>query len=722
MQALDNILAKSKNYGGLTLREHTGNVVSAMECFAKNLDFSFDQKIACKGALLHDLGKAHPHFQKKIQNINMGSLSEEREYGYIHRHELSSLAFLPLFPRDEWDLLIDMVVAHHKSIVNDTKDRGIIDLDQNDRNWIANHLKNWNEWSIYGIQILKQYGYNPATTISIDEAIHALEYSLEYCENKKRGWSTWRGLLMAADHFASAFSYKTTEQLEHLFETPNLSYYFDSSRKSKIYPLSQVATDDLRLHTMVVAPTGAGKTDFLLKRCRGRIFYTLPFQASINAMWERMKKTIPNKDIRLLHATSKIVVGENIEEQLLQPLIGASVKVLTPHQLAAIIFGTPGYESVMLDLKGCDIILDEIHTYSDYSKSMVLEIVKMLRLLDCRIHIGTATMPTILYKELFHILGGDRNVYQVKLSDVMLKTFNRHEIYKMTAETELHKILSLAFQGNEKVLVIYNTIKKAQDSFKKFSELFPDVSKMLIHSRFKRGDRVYLESRLKTEFNGDGSNRFGNGLTPCLVVATQVVEVSLDISFDRMITQCAPLDSMIQRFGRINRKRTHDTIGKYKPIHVIAPIGNVLPYKMDKLKLSFDQLPDNGKLLDEISLQAKIDLVYPNLDSKEIDMHLIFKNNKFTLKELTNTKKAVLVDALEIESASCILSVDREQYLTANWEERLQMEIPINWKTIARYRSEYEQLNVGSYPFVIPQDVNAYKIYGLQLVEHDKFL
>jgi len=721
MQNLNLILAKSKNYGGLTLLEHTGQVISAVECFAKSLDYSFDQELARKGALLHDLGKAHPHFQKKIQNINMDSLAEEREHGYVHRHELSSLAFLPAFPKIEWDVLIDMVVAHHKSVVNDPKGRGIIDLDQNYRNWIDNHLKDWEEWSKYGLQILTHFGYH-SLEISQENAHNALIYAVEYCENKKRGWSPWRGLLMASDHFASAFSFETSKQLEHLFETPNLTYYFDSSRRSAIYPLSQIKTEDNRPHTLVVAPTGAGKTDFLLKRCNGRIFYTLPFQASINAMWERMKKTIPNKDIRLQHATSKIVVGKNLEEQLLQPLIGSSVKVLTPHQLAGIIFGTSGYESVMLDLKGCDIILDEIHTYSDYSKSMVLEIVKMLLRLNCHIHIGTATMPTVLYNGLLNILGGSDAVYQIKLPDNILDSFNRHRVFKMEDESNLKEVLSAAFNNNEKVLVIFNTIKKAQEAFQNLSNQFPDVPKMLIHSRFKRGDRVHLETRLKSEFNGNGSEQYGNGLMPCLVVSTQVVEVSLDISFDLMITQCAPLDSLIQRFGRVNRRRNSETIGKYKPIHIIAPSGNVLPYKMEILKSSYEQLPDNGEILEERSLQEKIDKVYPVLDMKGIDIHLIFKNDRFTLQELTSTKKAVLVDALEIESASCILSEDREKYLITNWEERLQMEIPINWKTIVRYKSEYEQLTVGSNPFVVPQNNEVYQTYGLQLVEHDKFL
>ena len=720
MQSVDTILAKSINYGGLSLMDHTQHVVSAIECFAQNFDFAYAPEIALKGAILHDLGKAHPYFQKRMVNINANSLAEEREFTYVHRHELSSLAFLPAFPKDEWDSLIDMVVAHHKSIINDTKERGILDLDNRFRNWIDNHLKDWENWSLFGLQILKHWGFE--AQISKNEARKALEYAVSYCETKQTGWSPWRGLLMASDHFASAFSFETKKQLEHLFEVPNLAYYFDPSRQSEIYPLSQISVTDNRSHTLVVAPTGAGKTDFLLKRCKGRIFYTLPFQASINAMWERMKKTIPNKDIRLQHATSKIVVGSKLDEQLLQPLVGSSLKVLTPHQMAAIIFGTPGYESVMLDLKGCDIILDEIHTYSDYSKSMVLEIVKMLLMLDCHIHIGTATMPSVLYKDLLQILGGQELVYQVKLTDNVLDSFNRHQIYKMEDDTGIMEILSDAFNNNEKVLVIYNTINKAQKAFKSLSNSFPNVPRMLIHSRYKRGDRVTLETSLKTQFNGDGSADFGDGFKPCFVVSTQVVEVSLDISFDRMITQCAPLDSLIQRFGRVNRKRTPETIGKYKPIHVIAPLGNVLPYKMDILKLSFEQLPDNGEVLEERGLQKKIDLVYPILDKKEIDIHLIFKNNHFSLLELTNRKSAVLVDALEIESASCILSDDRDKYLLANWEERIQLEIPINWKTISRYRSEYEQLSVGSNPFVVPQNPKDYKIYGLQLVEHDKFL
>lgn len=723
MKRLNEILAKSVDRGGTTLLAHSQHVAYAIEVFAKKYQFPFDENLAIKAAALHDLGKAHVHFQHKISGkTDYKSLMEKDEWNYIHRHELSSLGFLPVFPQTEWDALIEMIVGHHKSIENDKRMRGVLDLaNEVDRFWIKNHLIDWEDWSPYGLQILEQFGIH-TYPVSRKEAREALEYVLEYCECKGWGWSPLRGLLMSADHFASAFIEKTQNKLRNLFIVPDLSFYRNPKRKSNLYPLSNIETKNTKPHTIVVAPTGAGKTDFLLKRCNGRIFYTLPFQASINAMYERIKEDIqkenPNIDekVRVLHSTSALLVKGNKETEILQHFGGASIKVLTPHQLAAIIFGTAGYESIMLDLQGTDIILDEIHTYSDVGRSMVLEIVRALLRLDCRIHIGTATMPSLLYKEVLKLLTGHGGVYEVKLPNEVLDEFDRHIVYKIENKKEVDRVLQLAFKQKEKVLVIFNTVQKAQKEYKRLTQLFSDIPSMLIHSRFRRSDRVKLEKRLKSEFNGDGSSKFGNGLMPCLVISTQVVEVSLDISFDRMITEVAPLDALIQRFGRINRKRSNDTIGKYKPVHVVKLKGNALPYQVETLKASFDQLPD-GEVLKERSLQGKIDLVYPKLDSKKIDVHLIYHNGKYRIKELCNKPNAVIVEALEIESATCILESDREKYMNARWDERVPMEIPVNFKTISRYKNQYEQLEKGAYPFVIPQAEEEHQKYGLELTE-----
>ena len=95
LKNLNEILAKSIDRGGTTLLEHTQHVAWAIEAFAEKYQFDFDKTLAIKAAALHDLGKAHVHFQHKINSDeDYKSLMEKEEWNYAHRHELSSLGFL----------------------------------------------------------------------------------------------------------------------------------------------------------------------------------------------------------------------------------------------------------------------------------------------------------------------------------------------------------------------------------------------------------------------------------------------------------------------------------------------------------------------------------------------------------------------------------------------------------------------------------------------------
>jgi len=710
-----HLLAKSPENGGLTLEAHTLQVAQVIERLA--MAWGFDARMARKGALLHDIGKAHPHFQQKIGNADRAG--QKFPAGMVHRHELSSLLFLPVFPENEWPDLIDLVVAHHKSIEDKAGNKGILDLDDRDKYFRKNHVGEWAAWSPAAFDLLNKMGV-PCEFYDEKRALEGLEYAIEYCWEKPLGWSRQRGLLMASDHFASAFGNETERLVRRIVEKPDLTAF--AKRSHWLYPLSTMPADDDRPHTLVVAPTGAGKTDYLLRRCQGRVFYTLPYQASINAMYQRLKPGgafIPaGTDVRVQHATSRIVESGNAEEQSLQDLPGSAIKVLTPHQLAGAIFGTPGFESILLDLAGCDIILDEVHTYADETQAMVMAIVDVLVRQGCRVHVGTATMPTALYDGILARLGGKEQVFQVNLPEETLPTYDRHRVFKLPADEALDSILEKAFADGEKVLAVFNTVKAAQAAFLDFTEKFPAVPALLLHSRFRRGDRVELEKKLTEEFNPRSKN------CPCLVVSTQVVEVSLDISFDRMITQAAPIDALVQRFGRVNRVRTEETVQErlIKPVHVVEPSGRCLPYKSAIVKASYAQLPD-GQILDEIGMQARIDAVYPTVDVKAIDAHLIFDaDGQCKIKELTNLPKSVLLDALDIESAVCILAPDRDDYISARQEERVRLEIPISWSALRPFIGEYEHLkDIGSGPFVVPRN-EGYEQLGLILEETDKFL
>ena len=680
----DYILAKHEDSGGMPLTTHLKSVADAAVVIARHS--GLDEDIARKGAILHDIGKASPLFQNTLKHGYV------RQPGFCFRHEIASILLLSLFAENEMNAILDMIIAHHKSLKNDVAEKGFLDLDDN-MDSFARHADKFEEWSPIALDILNEMGIE-THSIDIKEAEENYEYAIDYCSRKPLNYSRWKGLLMAADHFASALEEKAESSLDKLFIKPDLSFY---NRTHHLYPLSFVDTADERKNTLVTAPTGAGKTDFLLRRCRGRVFYTLPFQASINAMYDRIKNDLKNTDaqVYLLHAASSLKVRDKgIEESILQHHLGASVKVLTPHQMASIVFGIKGYEAMLLDLEGSDVILDEIHTYSSEIQAIVLKIIEILKAVGCRIHVGTATMPTVLYNKILELLGGKDEVYEVSLPNNILATFNRHIIHKVTDFESCGDIVKQAVAENKKILIVCNQVKRSQMLYNEIGEQYPDVDRMLIHSHFKRCDRARLETSLKADFN--------TSKNACIVVSTQVVEVSLDISFDVMITECAPIDAMIQRFGRINRKRTDETIGKYKDIYVIQPPEDktdALPYNLEVLQNSFDVLP-NDALLEEATLQTMIDKVYPDTKFMSLDYSgAVFVDGQWLITELCHNAKSALLDVLDINSAVCITENDKEEYLK-NPVVRMDLEIPTSYNSIA-YR-KLDQLNIGSRPFVIP--------------------
>lgn len=693
MKALHTIRAKGKSNGNISLIDHTKQVLAATERIADYLNLTSDEiRTARMGAILHDIGKANPIFQDRLDRR-----TEQHEDPY--RHELGSLFFLPLADKSDWPQLIEMIVAHHRSIKEDARRQGILDLEDDYLDVDEIHLDEWEAWSKDALAILERFEIT-IHEISKDEAKEAFAEAVQYCRSRKLGWSSWKGLMISADHFASSLNELTFDALKKVFHNPDLSFYHGSDRKSQLYPLSLIPAAKPQRHTLVTAPTGAGKTDFLLRRCKGRVFYTLPFQASINAMYERFKNEITDDeaDIRLLHASSRLSLEKGqIEERALQDKVGASVKVLTPYQLASIAFGAKGFESILLDVKGCDIILDEIHTYTKYSRAIVLKIIEVLKHFDCRLHIGTATMPSQLKEKVLDLLGRE-NVYEVSLDPLQLDTFNRHIIYKLPTENDVLDIVHEAVDKGEKLLMVFNQVARAQKFYESLSldVKLKHISRMLIHSRYKRKDRKYLESKLKREFD------LSEG--PCIVVSTQVVEVSLDISFDRMITEAAPLDALIQRFGRVNRRRSEKKQGTLKPVHIIPPPveqKEAQPYELDIITKSFNALPD-GEVLQERTLQQLLDEVYRDLDEKSVDLSTVFKDGGFIIWELCHRAHSVLLEAMEIETTSCITQSDWEQvYKTAREEERTGLEIPVPYKSVAFKNLEKER-KIGNRPFIVP--------------------
>lgn len=703
MKNFNHILAKGGKNGSIPLTKHLAQVADVSELVA--LSLGLPPSLARKGAILHDIGKISPLFQQTL------APDYHRPPNFIFRHEIASLFFLSLLKEEERIPVIDMIVAHHKSIYHDARGLGILDLDENVEGCFEHHAKGFNDWSKEALAMLTCFGFD-MSPISLEQARENYYDVIDYCEGKEYGYSIWKGVLTAADHLASAMDSCLNDSLKRLFHIPDLSYYH--SRHSVLYPLSLLTTQSEKTHTLVTAPTGAGKTDFLLRRCKGRVFYTLPFQASINAMFKRIEKDLQgtDADIRLLHAASSVSMEEGtLEEKILQRHVGASVKVLTPHQMASLVFGTKGYEAMIVDLKGCDIILDEIHTYSETIQAIVLKIVQILCNIGCRVHIGTATMSSALYDHLLSVLGGVSAVYEVRLPDEVLDSFDRHTLYKADSLESLYEELDEAIVGNQKILVVCNRVKRAQELCNILADKYPDVPNMLIHSRFKRKERNRLELELKNDYNESSE--------ACIVVSTQVVEVSLDISFDMMITDCAPIDALIQRFGRINRKRSPDTIGHYKPIYVIMPPVDekeARPYKLEVLQRTYEALP-HQTLLRERDVQNLINRVYPEIELANIELSTVFSGGEWRIKELWHYPKSALLEVLDIDSVTCIVEDDRDAYESSNYEDQSKLEIPVSFQSIAHNKLD-KLKKIGSCPYMIPRKAYDEKL-GL-LIDYAK--
>ncbi len=121
---------------------------------------------------------------------------------------------------------------------------------------------------------------------------------------------------------------------------------------------------------------------------------------------------------------------------------------------------------------------------------------------------------------------------------------NRYKVIDDEIVNHLEEVEQYLDDGY-RVLIVVNTVKRCQEIALRLEHRMP----ICYHSKFILMDRVELEDIIQNK-------------DPALVVATQVVEVSLDINFDILMTECAPPDALSQRAGRVNRGRNKDRMGK----------------------------------------------------------------------------------------------------------------------------------------------------------------
>lgn len=360
--------------------------------------------------------------------------------------------------------------------------------------------------------------------------------------------------------------------------------------------------------TIIEAPTGEGKTEAALALARriaalrgtDEMYIALPTTATSNAMYDRITRHLQQRLgldpelVQLVHGQSFLKEKDDLsvnsfangdgerppaldwfapkKKALLAPF---GVGTIDQAELAAL--NVKHNALRLIGLAGKVIILDEVHAYDTYMTTIIKRMLTWLSALGSSVILLSATLPTQKRQELAAAFAGDaagqitnQNAYPSLLTigkgvyspaeaigvyqpDKQIYLFPLHLDDNQAAEKA--QWLLDQVQDGGCVCWITNTVDRAQNIFRELQKLCPkDVALTLLHGRFPQDDRARLENEILTRYSNDEhARRPPKGI----VVGTQVLEQSLDLDFDVMATDLAPIDLILQRAGRLHRHE-HD--------------------------------------------------------------------------------------------------------------------------------------------------------------------
>ena len=362
------------------------------------------------------------------------------------------------------------------------------------------------------------------------------------------------GMLNKFDWSVSA-GYSEAEQHPDLIEK-RLKSSIEKSLDGKFRPAQEYMREHSEDNLVVIAPTGSGKTEAALLWLDGeKGFYTLPMMVSSDAIYDRIRERYGYKEAALLHSGSmkrflkeSSEKGDGYSRYEKAKLLSAPLTVCTVDQLFKFSYKAAGTEIFAATLKYSKVIIDEIQSYSSRVVAALIYGLKTISEMGGRFAIITATFPPVLKKLMEeHGLHFGKECYLQDFSGG--SELKRHIVSVRDGEMDIDEILGSA--RGRKVLVICNTVRKAQSVYESLREMDGNVK--LLHAGFIRKHRDLLEKSIMDFSMQEGAEG--------IWVTTQIVEASLDIDFDILYTEMCPIDSLLQRMGRCNRS------GRYFPEH-----------------------------------------------------------------------------------------------------------------------------------------------------------
>ena len=421
-----------------------------------------------------------------------------------------------------------------------------------------------------------------------------------------------------------------------------------------------VASDSDRL--ILNAGCGEGKTaaallfgqKWLKENRIERIILTLPTKFTANNLYRDLvspeKYDIPEKLVGIIHGDSREFLTQlttteeenseqedtngNIMAQLFENNFYAKPVTISTvdHLLMSLYHGYKYADRAFFNVASALVVFDEVHYYEGRTMEAIAEAMRRLTQLKIPHLVMTATIPTVVRQCFDKLNRGQPYPFQ-RAPAVISDTAEPKAPFEITRlhETLLDEeniisseLLDLVEQNRDKRQIIFvNQVNRAKQVYRALKE--QDICDNLIcyHSSFIGKDRVKKEKIIRSLFKDPSDREDGelealeecsfNNSDACVLVSTQVSELSLDISADVMYSEIAPIDSIVQRGGRLNRKGVSpfdEQMGYICRLYLMPAYGDeraCLPYEPSILQKSWEAIGDLYTFQDAC---AWVDVVY----------------------------------------------------------------------------------------------------------------
>lgn len=350
---------------------------------------------------------------------------------------------------------------------------------------------------------------------------------------------------------------------------------------------------------LVEAPMGEGKTELaFLAHLRLQaandhrgLYVALPTQATGNALFDRALTFLrafndrQPLDIQLVHGGALLeervqrlrgIYGETDDSvgsaawfsQRRRPLL-SPYGVGTVDQALFAVLNVKHHFVRLWGLANRVVVLDEVHAYDTYTSGLIESLLRWLKALGSSVVLMSATLPESRRNALLQawdvpldevpelpyprlLLADGQGLRGATCASRPLPPIALESVGEDLAELAACARRLLDASGHGALIV--NTVDRAQALYRQLQPLQDEgVQLILFHARFPADVRSERERQVLEVFGKRDSDRLRPGRA--LLIATQVAEQSLDIDFDFLITDLAPVDLILQRAGRLHRHR-----------------------------------------------------------------------------------------------------------------------------------------------------------------------